>query len=273
MKSIDNAPLVSIIMPAYNQARYVGEAIESVLRQSYPYWELVIVDDGSPDNVADIVKGYGDNRIQFYHTDNHGVSAARNFGIRHSHGSYILPLDADDKIAPTYVESCVNSFLSDPTITLVYCKWKWFGKAHHTPALEYKGYRSLLCENSIFCSAMFKREDFESTVGYDENIPYGYEDWEFWIRMLDGKSKVVQLQETLFYYRRTASSRSLSADIPERNRITMRYIYHHNREKYDKYFPDILTDLNELAYLRRRTEKWKHRSLASRLWKAIRAEL
>ena len=116
MPEHNSEPLVSIIMPAYKQAEYVAEALDSVTKQSYSNWEVIVVDDGSPDNVAEIVEKFAraDKRIKFLHTGNKGVSAARNRAVAESSGCYILPLDADDTIEPSYIEKCVKRFLDSP---------------------------------------------------------------------------------------------------------------------------------------------------------------
>ncbi len=90
--------LVSIVMPAYNAGKYIGESIESVVRQTYPDWELLIVDDGSTDNTADVIKPYRlkDSRIKYFYQENSKQGAAKNLAIKHSKGEYIAFLDADD---------------------------------------------------------------------------------------------------------------------------------------------------------------------------------
>lgn len=139
MPIIDNCPLVSVIMPAYGQAEYIAESLDSVIRQTYGNWEVIVVDDGSPDNVAGIVEAYSvsDSRIKFFHTENRGVSAARNFAVRQTSGEYILPLDADDTIEPTYLEKCVARFVEYPETDVVYCMWRFFGETTETPKLKY----------------------------------------------------------------------------------------------------------------------------------------
>lgn len=203
-------PLVSVIMPAYKQAEYIGEALDSLLNQTYKGWEVIVVDDGSPDNVAQIVETYSkqDSRIKFYHTENHGVSAARNFAASKSEGEYLLPLDADDKIAPTYIQKCVEHFEKYPETTLVYCQWKYFGTKNKATPLRYKGYKHLLIENSIFNCAMFRKCDFDRVGGYDENMLSALEDWEFLIRLLNEDSVVYQIPEVLFFYRIKPVSRN-----------------------------------------------------------------
>ena len=90
--------LVSIIVPCYNQAHFLNESLDSVINQSYPNWECIIVNDGSPDNTEEIAKKWckNDKRFQYLEKENGGLSSARNAGIKISKGEFILPLDADD---------------------------------------------------------------------------------------------------------------------------------------------------------------------------------
>ncbi|MCB0107195.1 MAG: glycosyltransferase family 2 protein [Caldilineaceae bacterium] len=113
-------PRVSIIMPAYNQARYIAEAIQSVLEQSYPDWELIIVDDGSTDDTAAIAFRFQDPRIHLHRQTNQGVSAARNVGIALSRGEYIAFLDADDRYRPERLAVHVAYLDHHPTVGLTY---------------------------------------------------------------------------------------------------------------------------------------------------------
>lgn len=268
-------PLVSVLMPAYNQAEYVSEAIESLLTQTYTNWELAVVDDGSPDNVAEIVKKYTDSdpRIKFYHTENQGVSAARNFAAAHTSGELILPLDADDIFEPEYMELCVKKFTEDSSVKVVYCNWQMFGAQTDSPPLSYKGYEDLLISNTIFSAAMYRRSDFESIGGYDTLIPFGFEDWDFWISLLDKNSKVYQIPRKLFNYRIKAASRSVNINIENNQRITREYIYKKHLADYMECFPDFINILRRLQYLERRNKKWEKRSLPSRLWHAIKGTI
>src|SRR5215210_2105808 len=95
-------PLVSVIIPCYNQAHFLGEAIESVLGQSYPNFEIVVVDDGSPDDTAEVAARYPE--VRYICQDNQGLSAARNTGLGQSEGEYVVFLDADDRLLPEALE-------------------------------------------------------------------------------------------------------------------------------------------------------------------------
>ena len=113
-------PLVSVIMPAYNSGDYIGQAIESVLSQDYSNLELIIVDDGSTDNTRDVVSRFNDKRIRYLRQENRGVAGARNLGIRHANGQYIMPLDADDMMASTSIAKHLGEFEIHPEADLVY---------------------------------------------------------------------------------------------------------------------------------------------------------
>ena len=102
-------PRVSIIMPCYNQGQYVAEAVDSVLGQTFHDFEIIIINDGSTDQeTISTLESFDRPKCLILHTTNQGLAAARNNGIREARGEYILPLDADDRIAPTYLEKAVR---------------------------------------------------------------------------------------------------------------------------------------------------------------------
>ena len=112
---------VSVIMPCYNDGKYIKEAIASVEAQTYPEWELIIIDDGSDDKeTIAIIDSIQNERIKIYHTKHLRPAGARNYGIEHANGVYILPVDSDDKIASTYMEKAVQKIESDDKIGVVY---------------------------------------------------------------------------------------------------------------------------------------------------------
>lgn len=115
-------PVVSVVIPCHDYARYLPEAVSSVLAQTFRDWELVIVDDGSTDDTVEVTQSliacHPDRRIRLLQQSNAGVSAARNTGIEASTGRYILPLDADDVIAATMLEKTVGVLDSDPGIAI-----------------------------------------------------------------------------------------------------------------------------------------------------------
>lgn len=101
-------PLVSVITPTYNRAHVLGKTIQSVLDQTYDNWELVIVDDGSTDDTEALVKSFTDKRITYLRKKNGGPSKARNFGIKHATGKWVMYLDSDDELLPPCIETMVD---------------------------------------------------------------------------------------------------------------------------------------------------------------------
>lgn len=209
-------PLVSIIVPCYKQAEYIAETLDSVLTQTYCNWECIIVNDGSPDNTEDIVAKYiaVDGRFKYFWKENGGVATARNYGIKNSIGEYVLPLDADDLIEPTYVEKAVDCFLMNPQTKLVYCKADRFGKENGNWNLEPYEYEKFIWRNCIFCTAMYRRADYDQTGGYNANMIYGDEDWDFLLSLLNKDDVVHRIEEVLFHYRIKSESRTTESATP-----------------------------------------------------------
>jgi hypothetical protein len=110
------APLISIVMPAYNAERYIGAAIDSVLAQTWPNWELIVVDDGSTDRTAEIVRAYGDPRITLLQQANHGIGHARNTALEAVRGTFLCFLDSDDLLPPTSIASRAERMIADPGV-------------------------------------------------------------------------------------------------------------------------------------------------------------
>ena len=153
-------PKVSIIVPCYNQAEYLAEALDSVFSQSYSDWECIIVNDGSPDNTEEVANEYceKDSRFKYLKKENGGLSSARNAGIKASFGKYILPLDADDKITTGYVEKAVEVLDNNPMVKVVYREVEFFGAETGIWQLPPFSLRQLALGNMIYCSAFFRRE-------------------------------------------------------------------------------------------------------------------
>ena len=197
------APLVSIIVPCYNYGDYLSETLDSVISQTYQNWECIVVNDGSQDNTAEVAADYvqKDARIHYIEQQNSGISITRNTGIKNSHGEYILPLDADDLIAPTYLEKAVAVFLENRNVKVVTCKAELFGVQKglwHFP--EYS-FESMLFRNMLITASMFRRSDYDQTCGYNPDMKHGHEDWDFWISLLSPDDIVYRIDEVLFRYR------------------------------------------------------------------------
>jgi len=202
-------PMVSVIMPCYNQGQYIEAAIASVQAQTYPNLELIIINDGSTDEATIEVL----NRInlptgKILHTTNHGPSAARNTGIQQAKGEYILPLDADDRIAPPFLEKTVPLLNDNPNLGIVYTQAELFGD--QTGRFDLPTYRfpDILLGNMIFNTSLYRRSDWEKVGGYNESMVWGWEDYDFWLSLVELGREVVQIPEVLYFHREVANSRS-----------------------------------------------------------------
>jgi glycosyltransferase involved in cell wall biosynthesis len=204
-----NAPTVSVVIPCYNHGIYLQDALNSVLAQSYTDVEIIVVDDGSTDTDSLAALMALEPQItQVIRTGNHGVIHARNTGIAAARGRYILPLDADDKIGERYLELAVAQLEANATLGIVYCNAELFGE--QTGPWELPPYRfpDILIGNVIFNAGLFKRADWEAVGGYNPNMRDGWEDYDFWIALIERGCQVHQLAETLFYYRINPQSRN-----------------------------------------------------------------
>lgn len=262
-------PFISIIVPCYKQAQYLDECLQSVLNQSYQNWECIIVNDGSPDDTHEIAKYWieKDPRFSYLEKENGGVSSARNFGIEHAKGEWILPLDGDDKIEKDYLLFASNKFNETPHI--IYCRAKYFGSRSDEMVLSDGNNTDILLENQIFCTSLYKKSSWEKIRGYDENMMQGYEDWEFWIRFFKyyDSIKIVKLDYLGFYYRIKELSRNTEAIKKYDNEIRQ-YIFkkHHemycqNISKFYKYFADSKNLRKENEILRNRINSKRYKAI------------
>ena len=227
-------------MPCYSQAAYVTEALESIKKQTFPNWECILVSDGSPDNVAEVIDAFclGDNRFIFYNTKNGGPSAARNFGITQAKAAFILPLDADDKISPNYMEECFNAIKSSPDIKLVYGAGEKFGLINEIWHTKKYSWDNLLFGNMIHNCGMYRKTDWATTGGYDVSMRDGLEDWEYWINLLDKNAQVIKLDTIKLYWRIKSISRTTLLNESDKVARVHRYVYQKHATLYADYFTD-----------------------------------
>jgi hypothetical protein len=184
-----SAPLVSVIIPCFRQAHYLHEAIESVLGQTYPHVEIVVVDDGSPDNTGEVAGRYPG--VRYVRQPNGGVSSARNLGIRSSSGGFLMFLDADDWLLPTAVEASLACITGAPEAAFVSGRFR-FMAADGATLYEHLGqsvagdpYAQMLRRNYIaaLCTVMFRRSVFEAVIGFSPSFSV-CADYDLYLRIL-----------------------------------------------------------------------------------------
>lgn len=189
---------VTVVIPCYKQAHFLPEAVESVKNQTYKDIEIIVVDDGSPDNTSEVANKLG---VRCIWQLNKGLSAARNTGIRAAKGQYILPLDADDKLHPEFLAKTMP-YMEKYDIVSTWLRT--FGNENRTwgsDKLE-PTYGLMKSQNQINCCSLFTKKMWQSVGGYDENMKDGFEDWEFWLRCINQRYRIRIVPEHLFFYRK-----------------------------------------------------------------------
>jgi glycosyltransferase involved in cell wall biosynthesis len=175
---------VSIIVPCHNSARWLAETMASLTAQTLTSLEIVLVDDGSRDGtralIGELIAAAPAHRIRAIFQDNAGVAAARNRGIEAACGRYILPVDADDLIAPEMAEVCAALLDADPEIGLVYTDREEFGDAAAVWEAGRFDLARLKYFNQLSYCAMYRKRVWQAVGGYRTNVD-GFDDWDFWI--------------------------------------------------------------------------------------------
>ena len=244
---------VSVIMPCYNDGQYIEEALYSLRAQTYLNWELIVIDDGSdePETLRVLEQLEEMPYVRLLHTNHVRPAGARNAGIRAARGTYILPLDADDTIEPTYMEKAVRILNENPSVGVVYCRADLFGEQSGPWYLPDYSLRAMLQDNIVFVTSMFRREDWERVGGFNTNMHAGMEDYDFWLSILELDREVVQIPEVLFHYRIKPKSRTTGfQDSVEQIKETYHTLYRNHtalyekhRELYDLSMRDTMIDL------------------------------
>jgi len=226
-------PRVSIIIPAYNRANMILTALKSVLAQTYPDWEAIVVDDGSSDNTREVVAGVKDARVRYIYQENKGLPGARNAGIRASSGEYVAFLDSDDAFLPEKLALQVPVLDANPDLCLVaggFIEVDMNMRPLHeirpwvkNPTLDLLDW----VRTCSFCvgSPLVRRGWLERAGLFDENMRY-VEDWDLWLRMASMGCHMQWLKKSVYLYRMHASSMVRQAVMMKNGMIAM----------FDKFF-------------------------------------
>jgi glycosyltransferase involved in cell wall biosynthesis len=253
-------PKVSIVIPAYNAMKYLPETIESVFRQTFNNYEVIVVNDGSQDNIESWIAQLNHPKVSLITQENQGLSGARNTGIINSKGEYVALLDADDLWAPTKLEKQVMLLDQSTEVGLIYT-WMALIDENGVPTGrifnaedEGKIWKKLLESNVVGCGSvpLIRRSCFDKVGLFDRNLRSFVEDWDLWLRMAPHYDfKVVK--EPLVFYRQLSSSAS-------KNWEAMAVSY---QIVLDKNFKDVP---EEMQYLKARSNGFINLYLA---WKPL----
>lgn len=218
------------------------EAIRSVQNQTYNPIEIIVVDDGSTDSeTVKILEELEKDTARVFRVDHLGPAAARNYGISEAKGRYILPLDADDKIAPTYIEKAVAVLKHNDHVGVVYCYADLFGEQTGRWQLPDYSLDRMLLDNIVFVTALFYREDWEKVGGFCNSMSHGMEDYDFWLSLLELGREIYQIPEVLFFYRIKPTSRTtILKDSCEKMQSMYGQIFENHKALYQKHYDIVI---------------------------------
>jgi ADP-heptose:LPS heptosyltransferase/glycosyltransferase involved in cell wall biosynthesis len=227
----DPQPLVSVVIPCYNQAGFLPEAVESVIRQTYWNWECIIVNDGSPDSTREVAKEliakHPDKKIILLEKENGGLADARNCGINAAHGTYILPLDADDKLTEKAVEALLKTCRKHTCPCIAFGSYRTFGeKEELIVSLDHYSPKKHRYSNMLAYCSLYPKTVWTAANGYSADMKEGYEDWDFWLSCQSHGFAFHGTREVVLLYRIRKSSMLSEAD-RKRQSLRARIVCHH----------------------------------------------
>jgi len=199
--------LVSIVIPCYNPSAFLRETLASIAAQTHRKIETILVNDGTnrPESLALLNEAAGQVDV-YLEQENRGLAAARNTGFRAARGRFIVPLDADDLIQPTFVAECLAELDAHPDAAFVYPDFQVFGTKNYAESPGEYNLNRLLDRNFLVYASMIRTHDWEQSGGYDDSMRLGYEDWEFWLRLGARGRFGRHLPKSLFRYRKHGAS-------------------------------------------------------------------
>jgi glycosyltransferase involved in cell wall biosynthesis/SAM-dependent methyltransferase len=233
-------PRVSVVVTCYNLGQYISESLSSVRNQTLSEIETVIVDDGSTDPyTAARLDALAQDGWRVLRTENRGLPAARNLGIRSTRAPYICCLDADDILRPAYLEKALAALDANPRAGFVTCFYELFDEASGTCCFPRPQLPRMLVRNGAVVSSVFRREAWVETGGYCESLP-AMQDWDLWISILEKGWEAELLPELLFDYRVRPGSMYSETKKPHRFSLISSLIHARHYGLYQQYLSDVL---------------------------------
>lgn len=228
-------PRISIIIPAYNQAEYLEDCIESAYNQTMPAHEIIVINDGSPDNTQEIAERYMfkefpmiESPVRVINQVNKGLASARNTGIMNATGDYILPLDADDMLKENAIARITKEIL-ETNADIVAPSFQEFGKSNREVILQGFDLEALKQANRLGYFSCIRRQALLECGGYNPKMKWGFEDYHIWFDLFRRGKSITIIQEPLVLYR-----------VKERSMI------HEANEHSEELFAQIRKDFPEL---------------------------
>lgn len=224
--------LVSIIIPCYNQEKYITDAIMSAENQTYKDIEIVFIDDCSTDGSLEVVnelKKKYTNIVVLKNETNLGVVDSRNKAIDVAKGFYILPLDGDDTIEPTYIEEAVKVFDENPDVGFVYCKARKFGAVNEDWNLPKFNKESFIFGNCIVNSSLFRKSDFIKLGKYKSYMYSWTEDYDLWMSFVEAGLLPYRIDKILYNHREFDNGSRTQLTTKDPYFARREYLLHHTK--------------------------------------------
>lgn len=262
---------VSIIIPCYNDADFVADAVASAKGLVYQNKEIIIVDDGSNIETKKVLKNLQSDTVQLISQANKGLSAARNIGIKAATGTYILTHDADDIFDTSFLEKAVRCLEENETVGLV-CSWVSvfieFGTRIYSHHPKGGAVADFAFKNNAVSNLLFRKICWEEVEGYDENMRKGYEDWEFNLSVTKNGWTCEVIPEYLFHYRNKPDSMLKDANINHRE-SNIQYVFLKHADFYKSNFKGTIQHLTKIALEHKKNEQKRIASIDYKIGKAV----
>ena len=233
----NSVPLISVVIPCYNDDQYITEAVNSIFLQNYENIECVIVDDGSDQQTKQILERLCNQvKITLIHQENKGQSSARNVGIAAANGEYIFVLDSDDYLLGEFFKKATQILELKPEVKLVTCLANLVYEDGSTELYKPKGgvLKDFLLQNNALGTSFFRKNDWKIAGGYDETMRGGFEDWEYFIRLLSNDGHCEVIPEIGYAYRKRRNTTTEKAN--SKKYELFKYIYTKNETLFKNNF-------------------------------------
>jgi glycosyltransferase involved in cell wall biosynthesis len=261
LNSIQNIhPKVSIVIPCYNDDQYIEQSVQSALNQTYPNIEIIVVDDGSNTKTKEVLKKIEPKITQLITQENQGQSTARNVGIKASKGDFILVLDSDDYFEASFCKEAVAILQNSDEVKIVTCQSMLLYSDNTKSLYIPKGgnIKNFMYANCALGTSMFKKNDWASVSGYDQSMRAGFEDWEFFIRLLSSEGTAFVIQKPLYTYRKREISTTAKANKVQYDLLY--YIFTKHSKLYQSDFDSFISFLINKIKLAETTQyKYKNK--------------
>ena len=213
-------PLISVVIPCYNDGAYLPETIARLQQQTYTHFEIIVVNDGSTDEkTIQVLNNLSQQGIEVLHKENGRMSSARNYGVKHAKGSIIAALDADDYFHPSFFAKALAILAKKEQVAVVTSHIQLFGDFKQSARPRGGNAYNFLFSSECPACAIVRKSCWDAVGGYDEHMTMGYEDWEFYIRITRQGWLVEVIPEKLLFYRQTPGSTHKNDTIPHRKEL------------------------------------------------------